>query len=114
MNNTMWALVKAESNVGLWLKRVPIPEVGKNDVKIKIRKTSICGTDVHIYNWNAWAQNTITFTSGSIPSGTKEMVIEMNYGHIYTVSEILPASDQINIFCIGQIVQADIAHIYYK
>ena len=48
----MWALVKEKADVGLWLKQVPIPECGKNDVKIKIRKTSICGTDVHIYNWS--------------------------------------------------------------
>ena len=55
----MWALVKDKADVGLTLKQVPIPKCGKNDVKIKIRKTSICGTDVHIYNWNEWAQHTI-------------------------------------------------------
>ena len=55
----MWALVKEKRERGLWMKRVPIPEVGTNDVKIKIRKTAICGTDVHIYEWNKWAQNTI-------------------------------------------------------
>lgn len=55
----MWALVKEKPAEGLWMKRVPIPEVGPNDVKIKIRKTAICGTDVHIYQWNDWAQHTI-------------------------------------------------------
>ncbi|MGF6364402.1 threonine 3-dehydrogenase [Aequitasia blattaphilus] len=55
----MWALVKEKPEVGLWMKRVPIPEVGPNDVKIKIHKTAICGTDVHIYEWNQWAQDTI-------------------------------------------------------
>ena len=55
----MWALVKEKPEVGLWMKRVPIPEVGPNDVKIKIHKTAICGTDVHIYQWNDWAQHTI-------------------------------------------------------
>ena len=45
--NTMWALVKAEAAPGLALKKVPVPEVGTNDVKIKIHKTAICGTDVH-------------------------------------------------------------------
>ena len=44
----MWALVKEKPEEGLWMKRVPIPEVGPNDVKIKIHKTAICGTDVHI------------------------------------------------------------------
>lgn len=43
----MWALVKEKPEEGLWMKRVPIPEVGPNDVKIKIHKTAICGTDVH-------------------------------------------------------------------
>lgn len=57
--NTMWALVKEKAEPGLWLKKVEIPKVGKNEVKIKILKTSICGTDVHIYNWNQWAQDTI-------------------------------------------------------
>ena len=56
---TMKALVKAERREGLWLKDVPIPEVGLDDVRIKILKTSICGTDVHIWNWDAWAQKTI-------------------------------------------------------
>ncbi|MCR4712648.1 MAG: L-threonine 3-dehydrogenase [Clostridia bacterium] len=55
----MWALVKEKPEEGLWMKRVPIPEVGPNDVKIKIHKTAICGTDVHIYQWNEWAQHTI-------------------------------------------------------
>ena len=58
-NNMMWALVKEKPEVGIWAKRVPIPEVGYNDVKIKILKTAICGTDVHIYQWNKWAQKTI-------------------------------------------------------
>ena len=55
----MWALVKEKPEEGLWMKRVPIPELGPNDVKIKIHKTAICGTDVHIYQWNDWAQHTI-------------------------------------------------------
>ncbi len=56
--NTMKALVKAKPKEGLWLQDVEIPEVGANDVLIKILKTSICGTDVHIWNWNEWAQKT--------------------------------------------------------
>ena len=53
-DNKMWALVKESAAPGLALKRVEIPEVGTNDVKIKIHKTAICGTDVHIYQWNEW------------------------------------------------------------
>lgn len=55
----MKALVKAKPAEGLWLQDVPVPQVGINDVLIKILKTSICGTDVHIWNWNEWAQKTI-------------------------------------------------------
>ena len=56
---TMKALVKAKPEPGLWLQEAPRPEIGLNDVLIKIHKTSICGTDVHIYNWDEWAQKTI-------------------------------------------------------
>jgi threonine 3-dehydrogenase len=56
---TMKALVKKKAEPGLWLEEVPVPKIGINDVRIKIHKTSICGTDVHIYNWDAWAQKTI-------------------------------------------------------
>lgn len=56
---TMQALVKAEKKTGLWLQEVPVPDYGPNDVLIKIHKTAICGTDMHIYNWDEWAQATI-------------------------------------------------------
>lgn len=56
---TMKALVKKYSKPGLWLEEIPIPETGINDVLIRIKKTAICGTDVHIYNWDEWAQKTI-------------------------------------------------------
>ncbi len=56
---TMHALVKAKPEPGLWLQEVPIPEYGINDVLIRVHKTSICGTDVHIYNWDEWARKTI-------------------------------------------------------
>jgi threonine 3-dehydrogenase len=59
MTQTMKALVKAQAAPGLWLERVPVPEIGINDVLIKIEKTAICGTDVHIYKWNLWARKTI-------------------------------------------------------
>ncbi len=55
----MKALVKAEASEGIWLQDVEKPEVGPNDVLIRVKKTSVCGTDVHIYRWDEWAQKTI-------------------------------------------------------
>ncbi|MEK7692465.1 MAG: L-threonine 3-dehydrogenase, partial [Bdellovibrionota bacterium] len=55
----MKALVKSKREQGIWLENVPIPEIGPNDVLIRIKKTAICGTDVHIFNWDAWSQKTI-------------------------------------------------------
>ncbi|MEO1481603.1 MAG: L-threonine 3-dehydrogenase [Myxococcota bacterium] len=55
----MKALVKAERTKGIWLQDVPEPAVGPNDVLVKISKTSVCGTDIHIYKWDEWAQSTI-------------------------------------------------------
>jgi len=55
----MKALVKKYAQPGLWMEEVPIPTIGVNDVLIKVLKTSICGTDVHIWNWDAWSQKTI-------------------------------------------------------
>jgi threonine 3-dehydrogenase len=55
----MKALVKKHAEPGLWMDEVPVPEPGINDVLIKIHKTSICGTDIHIYNWDDWAKKTI-------------------------------------------------------
>ena len=55
----MKALVKKKSERGLWLDDVPEPAIGINDVLIKIDRTGICGTDLHIYKWDAWAQKTI-------------------------------------------------------
>jgi len=56
---TMKALVKKEAKPGLWLEEVPLPEIGINDVLIEILRTGICGTDVHIYNWDPWAEKTV-------------------------------------------------------
>ncbi len=56
---TMQALVKVRPEPGLWLQEVPVPAVGINDVLVRIHKTSICGTDLHIYHWDAWAAKTI-------------------------------------------------------
>lgn len=55
----MQALVKKEAKPGLWLEEVDLPKIGETDVLIKIKKTSICGTDLHIYKWDAWAQKTV-------------------------------------------------------
>ena len=53
---TMLALVKKEAKPGLWLDEVPVPRIGINDVLIKVLRTGICGTDVHIEAWDAWAR----------------------------------------------------------
>ena len=55
----MKALVKQQAAPGIWLEDIPEPKVGPNDVLIEIAKTAICGTDMHIYKWDAWAQKTI-------------------------------------------------------
>ena len=55
----MRALVKASPEVGIWMEDVPTPGVGPNDVLIRVRRTAICGTDVHIYEWDDWARKTI-------------------------------------------------------
>lgn len=55
----MKALVKAKAEAGLWMQDVPVPEIGPDDVLIRVRKTSICGTDLHIHSWDNWAQATI-------------------------------------------------------
>ena len=55
----MKALVKAHAKKGIWMQDMPEPTIGINDVKIKIKKTAICGTDLHIYKWDEWSQNTI-------------------------------------------------------
>ena len=88
----MLALVKEKPERGLWLKEVPVPTVGANDVKIKIRKTAICGTDLHIYQWNEWAQNTIK--------------TPMTIGHEY-VGEIVELGENVHGFTIGQRVTGE-------
>ena len=55
----MKALMKKRPEFGLWMEDVPVPEVGSNDVLIKIQKAAICGTDIHIFNWDRWSQKTI-------------------------------------------------------
>lgn len=55
----MKALVKAHAEPGLWMTEQPIPDIGPDDVLVKVHKTGICGTDIHIYNWDEWAQRTV-------------------------------------------------------
>jgi len=59
MHNEMKCLVKAHAREGLWLQTAPVPEIGPDDVLIRINKTGICGTDVHIWNWDDWASRTV-------------------------------------------------------
>lgn len=59
MRNEMKALVKAQPEPGLWMETRPVPEIGPDDVLIRVRKTGICGTDIHIWNWDDWARRTV-------------------------------------------------------
>lgn len=59
MSNEMKCLVKSEPREGLWLKTAPVPEIGPDDVLIRINKTGICGTDIHIWDWDEWAAKTV-------------------------------------------------------
>jgi threonine 3-dehydrogenase len=88
----MKALVKRESAPGLWLEDVPVPQLGINDVLIRIKRTAICGTDMHIYNWDSWAQNTIP--------------VPMVVGHEF-VGEIVEVGSNVNDFQCGQIVSGE-------
>ncbi len=82
MPETMKALVKAKREPGLWMEEVPRPEVGPNDVLVRISKTAICGTDLHIYNWDEWSQRTIPvpMVVGHEFMGTVERVGELVTG----------------------------------
>lgn len=75
----MKAIIKSEARKGLWMEDVKKPEVGVNDVLIKIRKTAICGTDLHIYMWDAWAQKTIE-TPMTVGHEYVGVVVEMGAG----------------------------------
>jgi threonine 3-dehydrogenase len=72
----MKALVKSRPEQGVWMEDVAVPEIGINDVLIKIHKTAICGTDIHIFNWDEWAQKTIKppMTIGHEFVGTVEKI----------------------------------------
>jgi threonine 3-dehydrogenase len=89
---TMKALVKRHSQPGLWLEEVPVPEYGINDVLIRVDRTGICGTDLHIYKWDAWAQKTIP--------------VPMVVGHEF-VGEIVAVGDNVHDFFPGEIVSGE-------
>lgn len=59
MTELMRALVKARAEPGIWMEEVPVPEIGPNEVLIKVRRSAICGTDIHIFNWDQWAARTV-------------------------------------------------------
>ena len=80
----MKALVKSQRAPGIWMEEIPEPKIGPNDVRIKVRKTAICGTDMHIYLWDQWAQKTIP--------------VPMAVGHEY-VGEIVEVGSEGHITC---------------
>lgn len=59
MTSDMRALVKRKAEPGIWMERVPVPSIGPDDVLVRIKKTAICGTDLHIYKWDEWSQRTV-------------------------------------------------------
>ena len=88
----MKALVKAVAGEGLTLQDVPEPTIGINDVLIRVDRTGICGTDVHIYNWDSWAQKTIP--------------VPMVVGHEF-VGEIVETGSNVSDFSVGDIVSGE-------
>src|SRR4026208_2203576 len=88
----MKALVKAKAERGLWLQDVPEPKPGANDVLIKVKRTAICGTDVHVYKWDEWAQKTIP--------------VPMVVGHEF-VGEVVDVGSNVVDFRRGDIVSAE-------
>src|SRR5579862_8410482 len=88
----MRALVKAEAAAGLRLEDVEVPEIGINDVLIRVRKTGVCGTDLHIYDWDAWAQRTIP--------------VPMVVGHEF-VGEIVDRGSNVSDFHLGDLVSGE-------
>ena len=88
----MKALVKSEARPGIWMKDIEIPKVGHNDVLIKIHKTAICGTDMHIYKWDEWAQKTIP--------------VPMAVGHEYC-GRIVEIGSEVRGFSVGDRVSGE-------
>jgi len=92
MSNMMRALVKAKAEPGIWMEQVPLPEIGPNDVLIKVTKSAICGTDVHIYNWDQWAQ--------------KVVPVPLVTGHEF-VGEVAEVGKAVTAYRVGQRVSGE-------
>ncbi len=92
MQTKMKALVKSRPEPGLWLDEVPIPQIGINDVLIRVHRTGICGTDLHIYKWDEWASKTIP--------------VPMVVGHEF-VGEIVEVGSNVSDFKPGQLVSGE-------
>jgi len=90
--STMKALVKRQAEPGIWLQQAELPVLGHNDLLIKIRKTAICGTDIHIYNWDEWAQRTIP--------------VPMVVGHEY-VGTVAAIGQEVSGFQVGDRVSGE-------
>jgi len=88
----MKALCKSRPEPGLWLEEIPVPEIGINDVLIRVRRASICGTDIHILNWDEWARRTIP--------------VPMAIGHEF-MGEIVAVGSNVSDFFPGQIVSGE-------
>jgi threonine 3-dehydrogenase len=88
----MKALVKSKPSCGLWLEEVPEPDFGINDVKVRVLRTGICGTDLHIYEWDAWAQSTIR--------------VPLVIGHEF-VGEIVAVGSNVADFRVGELVSGE-------
>ncbi len=88
----MKALVKSKSEPGLWLEDVPEPTIGINDVLIQVDRTGICGTDLHIFQWDAWARNTIP--------------VPMTVGHEF-VGDIVEVGSNVKDFHPGDVVSGE-------
>jgi threonine 3-dehydrogenase len=88
----MKALVKAKREVGLWMEEVPMPKVGPEDILVKVGKTAICGTDLHIYKWDSWSERTIK--------------TPMTIGHEF-VGEIVELGAEVKDWKIGERVSAE-------
>lgn len=92
MPETMKALVKASPEVGLWMQDVPLPKIGINEVLIQVDRTGVCGTDLHIYKWDDWAQKTIP--------------VQMVVGHEF-VGEVVEVGSNVNDYKPGMIVSGE-------
>jgi threonine 3-dehydrogenase len=88
----MRALVKAKREEGLWMQEVPVPTPGNRDVLIRIGKSAICGTDVHIYNWDAWAQKTVP--------------VPMHVGHEF-VGRVVAVGEEVTEYHVGERVTGE-------